>query len=139
MKKIIAAVVFAFVSFNASAGDSIENLANFISSLEDAGQVTITRISKKVQPMAEEVSKEARSRVEYSSTVLVDAGSDIAQFVWAEIKNAQIEIQERIDSLEKRLNNHIGRDQREHARLQAQINQLKHELAVLKKQHAIKK
>ena len=139
MKKIIVAVVFAFISFNASASGSIENLANFLSSLEDAGQITITRISKKVQPIAEEASKEARSRVEYTSTVLVDAGSDIAQFVWAEIKNAQIEIQERIDALERRLNNHITRDRKEHARLQAQINHLKHELSILKKQQAVKK
>jgi uncharacterized protein (DUF342 family) len=137
MKNLFVAIV-AFFSFNtAFAGDTIENLANFLSSMEDAGSVTITRINKRVQPSAEEAAKEVRSRVEYTSTVLVDAGADIAQFVWAEIKNAQAEITERIDLLEKRLNNHIYRDRKEHEKLQAQINVLKAELKKL--QQASKK
>jgi len=128
MKNLFVAIV-AFFSFNnAFAGDTIENLANFLSSMEDAGSVTITRISKRVQPAADEAAKEVRSRVEYTSTVLVDAGADIAQFVWAEIRNAQAELTDRIDVLEKRLSNHIYRDRKEHERLQAQINALKAEL-----------
>lgn len=139
MKNIVIAI-FAFVSINANAAEgSIENLANFLNSLENAGQVTITQIKRTVQPIAEDAAKEAKSRVEYSSTVLVDAGSDIAQFVWTEIQNAQVEIQDRINALEKRLNNHINRDQREHAKLQQQINTLKAELAAIKKQQAAKK
>ena len=114
MKKVIAVISLLF-SVNAFASDAMERLSRFVDSMEEAGG----HVAETVQYTA----------VSGSASV-----SAISQFVWSEIQAATEEIQGNINALQKKLDNHIYADKREHARLQAQINALKVEMARLKAQ-----
>ena len=112
MKKVIAVISLLF-SVNAFASDAMERLSRFVDSMEEAGGHVF-------------------ETVQY--TTVSGSVSAISQFVWSEIQAATEEIQGSINALQKKLDNHIYADKREHARLQAQINALKVEMARLKAQ-----
>jgi prefoldin subunit 5 len=112
------AIIAAMLSLNAYAGTA-DDIGDLIKKLEQEGKVSVS--------------------------VVQNSAADISQFVWKEIKAAQSDMvvdigkaqdmalnaQKAIMALQKRLENHIYRDKKEHQYLQSQINKLKEDMAKL--------
>lgn len=113
MTKIIVAIVFALFLNSAQASETLDRLVEFVYAMEES-------------------SSDVIESVQYTAVRGADKVTAISQFVWGEVRQATEELQRNIDSLQRKVDNHIYADKREHARLQAQINALKIEMAKLK-------